>query len=159
MFYGRGKNKVRQPYTFPDMYESYIKDKTEDSPYYVTYSEFVNICSDFIKAMMYEVFHKNYKFRLPHRLGYCRVIKKKTSYNPGNNGLKWMSIDWDKTNKSDTTIRHFNEHSNGYKYYFKWYKKSLIFKYNWLYRLVFTRANKRELARLIKYEGLDYYEE
>lgn len=153
-FFGRGKNTIQNPYTFKHMYEEYIKDKDEDSPYYITYKEFVNICSDFTKEMMKEVLEKNYEFKLPYRLGFCKVIKKKV-----NNKSRNAPFNWEATNKAGRIVRHFNDHTEGYKYLFRWSKRNVIFKYNWLYRLIFTRTNKRELARLIKHEKMDYYEE
>ena len=50
-FFSRGKNKVQSPYTFKEMYLDYISDKDPDSIYYVSYSEYVDICSTFYKLI------------------------------------------------------------------------------------------------------------
>lgn len=153
-FFGRGQNTIQNPYTFKHMYQDYIKDKNEHSPYYVTYLEFVELCSEYIKRIMDLILNKNYEFKIPYRLGYCKIVKRKV-----NNRSKNAPFDWEATNKIGKIVRHMNDHTNGYKYFFKWSKGNIIFKYNWLYRLVFTRSNKREMARLIKHENMDYYEE
>lgn len=150
-YFGRGKNTASNPYTFPDMYKEYIKDKEIGNPYNVTYKEFVDICSEFYKGIVDLMLEKNMEFKLPFRMGKTRVVKKKVNLKHK------QAIDWESTVKYKKKIYHFNEHSNGYSYVFKWYKDGLLFNNYTFYRLVFTRTNKRRLAKLIK-AGYDYYE-
>lgn len=155
MFFSRGKNKAKNPITFKEMYLSYIKDKDESSPYYISYDLYVEICSKYINKIIEHIICKGKKFKLPYRLGELSIIKKKINLA---NEKQYLPIDWANSLKYGKTITHLNEHSSGYKYMFYWNKKKALFKNKSCYRLVFTRANKRMLAKLIKSNKVDYYE-
>ena len=77
MFFSRGKNTIQNPYTFQDMYYDYISDIDKNSPYYVTYAEYVDICSIFYKEISQAIIEEGIKFKLPYSLGEVYVIKKK----------------------------------------------------------------------------------
>jgi len=152
----RSKNRVRNPYTFVDMYEDYIADINEDSPYHVTYNEYVSICEDYYKIAMDNVLKKGWRFRLPFRMGDVMVIKKKLKKFDKDH----LPIDWELTKKHGHYIYHTNDHSNNYKYRFRWSKKLIRSTPNiGQYRLVLTRANKRALAACIKSGDYDYIEQ
>jgi len=153
MFFGRGKNKIERPYTLPDMYKAYIEEYPEGNIYYISYSEFVAINETFYKRMMEEVMYRNATFKLPFRMGYLKIIKRKINFK--NN----LAIDWKTTNDIGKKVYHMNDHSGGYKYIFKWLKGNIIVQNKYLYRLVITRKYKRELAKLIKQGKIDYFEE
>jgi len=152
----RGKNKIQNPYTFPDMYEDYIKDIDEDSPYHVTYSEYVGICSDFYKEIMKEVLEKGRRFKLPFGMGDVCVTKKRLRLFDKHH----LPIDWETTKKVGKWVYHMNDHTNNFKFRFRWSKKMCRNTPNiGHYRLVFTRANKRKLAECIKSGNYDYIED
>ena len=135
------------------MYQDYIEEYKNDKIYSdIEYYQFVEICNEFYKGMMDLVLTKNSIYKLPHRMGSLRVIKRIVKADHG------IAVDWVNSVKYKKKIVHLNEHSNGYKYLFKWYKNVAIFVNQGHYRLVLTRANKRRLASLIK-SGVDYYEE
>lgn len=150
-FFGRGKNKNQDPFTIPDMYKEYKEEYEHDQVYNVEYKLFVSVVEDFYKEMMDKILLNGTKFKLPYRLGFVQVLKRKMDYK--NN----LAIDWDKTNKTGKKIYHINDHTGGFKYFFRWDKTGVIFKHKSLYRLVMTRTHKRMLAKLIK-TGQDYYE-
>lgn len=152
MYFSRGKNKVQDPYTFVDMYEEYISDKEQESPYYVTYEEYVNICSLFYKSISKLVVDEGIKFRLPFGMGHLFVRKKKPTTT------SHMPIDWVQTAREGKVIYNFNEHTKGFGYKFHWSKPNNI-KYKFTYRLELTRENKRYLAKAIKQNKKDYFEQ
>lgn len=153
MYFSRGKNKIHDPYTLPDMYKKYLIEYPEGDIYYVNYSDFIAINEEFYKKMMEEIMYRNVEFKLPHRMGYLNIIKRKINFK--NN----LAIDWKTTNDCGKKVYHLNDHSGGYKYIFKWTKKNVIVTNKFLYRLVVTRDYKRLLAKLIKQGHLDYFEE
>ena len=67
-FFGRGKNRAKNPYTFKDMYKEYIKDKEEGSPYRVDYNTFVELCSEFYKGISEHILNGGIYF-MPYRMG------------------------------------------------------------------------------------------
>lgn len=151
MFFSRGKNVIQNPYTFKDMYEEYISDKDEDSPYYVTYKEYVDICSLFYKTISKLIIDESIHFKLPFAMGEIYVIKRKIKAD------NKMPIDWVLSVKEGKRIYNFNEHTAGFGYKFFWTKPYHI-KNKFLYRLIFTRSNKRGLAKAIKQQHKDYFE-
>jgi len=154
MYFSRGKNKVQKPYTYKDIYKEYIKDKKKDSPYYVEYSCFVNLCNYFYKKVVHNLLYENKPFVIPFSLGTLSVRKSK----PKLSNINTLTIDFKNTVKYDKKIYHLNEHSRGYKYAFSWKKIDNRFKNKYFYRLIMTRDNKRELASLIKSGKYDYFE-
>lgn len=151
MYFSRGKNIIQDPWTFADMYIHYISDIPKDSPYYVTYSEYVDICSMFYRDISKAIIDEGIRFKLPYALGEIFVVKRKVKIN------NRMPIDWQESVKFGKKIFNFNEHSGGYGYKFFWTKPYRV-KNKFVYRLVFTRNNKRYLAKAIKKYNKDYFE-
>ena len=153
MFYGRGKNKAINPYTFADMYKEYIKDKEEGSPYHISYSDFVYICSEYYKAISAHILKGGIHF-LPYRMGNVSVVKKR----PKKLDKYSLSPDWAMTQKLGKLVLHTNDHTDYYKYRFHWSKTDCYVKNKGKYRLVFTRDNKRQLAKNVKSREYEYFE-
>ncbi len=153
-FYGRGRNKVQNPYTLKDSYKDYISDKIENSPYHIEYEEYLNIVKDYIKMVMDNIIDKADVFKMPYRLGNLRVVKLDSSLSRN----KRYSLDFKLTQKYGKPIFHLNEHSKGYKYMFKWDKLKSIVRHKSFYRFIPTRSNKRKLAYNIKNNIIDYFE-
>ena len=154
MYFGRGPNKIQNPATFKTMYESYIEGVDEESPYHVSYEDYVSICEKFYKRMMDSVIERRATFRMPYRLGKIYVDKQKIN----TKNKKKLAIDWNLTNKHGKVIYHLNEHTRGFKYIFVWEKKTYVVKNKVFYRFIPTRAHKRRLAKLIKSGNYDYIE-
>ena len=151
MFFSRGLNKIQHPYVFKDMYAEYIADKEVGSLYYVTYPEYVSICSMFYQMLSKALIDDAIRFKLPFSLGDIFVQKRKIKCN------NKMPIDWVLSVQEGKRIYNFNEHSGGYGYKFFWTKPYRITN-KFTYRLVFTRQNKRYLAKAIKKNKKDYLE-
>jgi len=150
----RGRNKIQKPYTLRDMYPDYIADKAEKSPYYIEYDEYKQIILDFISEIVHYMLYEAGTFKMPYRLGNLRVIKLQSSYSR----KKRLSVDFNLTRKYGKTIYHFNEHSDGFKYMFKWDKQKAVVKHKSFYRFIPTRSNKRHLAYIIKNRLADFFE-
>jgi hypothetical protein len=145
----RSKNRIDNAHGLVDMYDFYISDKELDSPYFISRLEFRTILKDYITIVFKEIFNGN-MYYMPYGFGPLYVNKRKVI--PG----KRLSPNWEETKKYGKLIFHLNEHSNGFKYSFKWDKGNCRFKNNRLYRLEMARCNKRALAKSIKEEGKDY---
>jgi len=154
MYFSRGKNKVQNSYTLVDSYKDYIKDKDINSPYYISKQEYIDIISSYVLKLNEELLDKASIFKMPYRLGTLQIVKLLSS----NNRNKKYSIDFNLTNKYGKTIYHLNEHSDGYKYMFKWTKINSIVKNKSKYRFIPTRTTKRQLAKNIKSGLVDYFE-
>ena len=151
MFFGRGKNKVQNVYTFRDMYKEYIKDK--EGPYKISHADFMDICSEFYKGIA-DYILKGGWFKMPFRLGDLSVIKK-----PQTKLSKIATpINWVETNKLGKQVLETNDHSDHMVFRFRWSKDSGRVVNISKYQLIFTRANKRALAAIIKSGEYDYFE-
>lgn len=151
MFFGRGKNKYSNSYTFKDMYNEYIKDKGSNGPYYVSYNTYVQICSKYWKKAAESIIEGD-SVRLGYRLGEIKVVKLKL-----NISQKKLPIDWVNTVKYGKVIYHLNEHTNGYTYKIYWNKKNCNVKYLYCYGFKMTRI-KRDICKLVKDKQIDYFE-
>jgi hypothetical protein len=151
-YYGRGKNHIIHPYVFEDFYKEYIKDIPEGSPYYVTFKEYTAINNLFWKEISHKIIDEGVRFHMPFMMGDTYVEKTKLDYN------NRLPIDWQLTTQTGKVIYNLNEHSQGYKYEIKWNKHVCTFQNNYLFKLVYTRANKRQLAKNIKSKKSDYFE-
>lgn len=104
---------------------------------------------------------------LPERLGILSIIGKKEIVNlDENQKITGLAPDWVKTKEyrkkypeSDTIIYHFNEHTSGIRYRYKWTKKNFPIVNKTLYSLRLTRANKRAVYKKIKFENKEYITE
>ena len=150
-FFSRGPNVIQNPYVFKDMYAEYILDKEVGSPYDITYTEYVDICSIFYQMIVKAIIDDGIRFKLPFSLGEVFVIKRKVKYD------NKMPIDWALTLQEGKRIYNLNEHTSGFGYKFFWTKPYKV-KNKFMYRLVLTRANKRHLAKMIKRNKMDYFE-
>ncbi len=150
----RGENIVKDSYTFINMYEDYIADKFNNSPYAISKEEYADINKDFVLSMVDYMLYEAGTFKMPYRLGSLRIIKLKSSMGR----KKRLSVDFNLTKKYGKTIYHFNEHSDGYKYMFKWDKRKAVVKHKSFYRFIPSRGNKRRLAHIIKNKLADYFE-
>jgi len=152
-FYGRGKNKIQNPYTVTEIYKKYKKEvkgsETLDVPYKL-YREIVNM---YFKEAMNFIFDKSLPFKLPCNLGTFQIIKKKEV----NNLKKIRFINWKDTTHYGKYIFYSNDHSDDFKYYFMWIKDGRTKNIS-KYRYVPTRTNKRKLAYYIKNKIRDYFE-
>lgn len=154
-FFGRSKNRIQNPYKLKDMYELYIQEVDEDSPYYVSWQDYKSICNDMFKEMSRRILEEAAEIQLPFRLGSVYIVKKL----PKTWTTKSLRVDFCSTMKYGKTIYHLNDHSNGFKFRFKWNKSKALVKNKSFYVFKATRGNNRELASLIKSGKMDYFED
>lgn len=150
----RGRpNVVKDPYTIQDSYKDYVEQYPEGSINYLTYSEYKTITTEFFKYMADKMVNKSLTVTLPFRLGEISVEKHKPAYK----SLRNMAIDWGLSKEHSKQIRQFNAHSNGYIYRFYWDRRKCLTPHHSSYTFKPSRANKREVARLIKNKENDYF--
>jgi hypothetical protein len=152
MFHGRTQNKIQNPYTLPDIYQEYIKDIKENSPYYIDYLMFVEITTTYFKKIVNVVMEKSMSFYLPCRVGSFQIVKKKTK------PIGRSFVNWPETERLGKRVLLTNAHTNGYKYLWFWDRHNGGVSNEYLYRFVPSRANKRKLAYILKNRMRDYFE-
>ena len=156
-YFGRGKNKVQNPYVLKDIYYKYVNNLHESSLYYVDYNTFVSITTSYIKKIVDVVLDKGMSFHLPARIGDFQIVKKKR--RPTGE----RAIDWEQTVKVGKRVFTTNNHTNGYKYLWYWARQDANPRLSYVineykYRFMPCRANKRKLAFYLKNRIKDYLE-
>jgi len=145
---------IRNSYTIADYYESYKEYTKNNEAYYIEYSKFREILTDYFKFLAEELIDNCKEIRLPARMGTLSVVKAR----PKRYDYSYLRVDFNGSRSSDKTLLHLNEHSGGFNYRFYWNKRDILIQNRSMYELVMSRANKRRLAYMIKIERKDYIE-
>lgn len=142
-----------------DYYKSKVKDP-------ITSTQYRNIINGFNTFMMGEVL-KGEEVILPGRMGRVSIMGVKQNIRLDDKGnIKGTRIDWkgtkdlwkdnSKAAESKQLVYFFNEHSDGIRYSFKWFKNRIFVTNKNYYTFIPSRHNKRLLAKLIK-SGFEYF--
>ena len=152
MFFGRGLNKIKNPYTLSDFYPEYIDWIEGKELYTLRQADFVNIISDFNRVVA-EKLLEGKEFQMPAGMGRIKILKSKD----GKPKTVVSAIDWAETNKLGKVVHFRNQHSDGYRYKIKW-EISGAGTNSSKYYLIPCRALKRGLAKVIKERLTDFYQ-
>lgn len=128
--------------------------------------EYRRIVYQFFVFMLKELFSAK-EVIIPCKLGSLQIIGKKKKPKLDEDGnIKGLSVDWKETKAlwsrcesckdKKQLVFHFNEHTNGIRYKFKWTKKNVIVANKGFYYFKPSRYVKRELAKLIK-QGKEFF--
>ena len=150
-------NKVQDPYTYQDMYKSYLQTLVgnTESPYYIPYSTYVKINNAYTNFILHRILDESLTFKLSHKLGSFQIVKKKVY---ANSQIKYDTVDWAISKQLHKKVYHLNDHSGGFKYLF-WWDKNMAYVTNIKsYKFIPVRTVKRRLAYLIKNKIRDYFE-
>lgn len=140
-------------YVTKDFYNSYMSSIGGNALYAIDYKVFRAVLIDYVNDMLERLFYKSEEIRMPGRMGFLQIIKRKPKLR-----RRQLHVDFKSTREAGKTILHFNDHSDGYNYKFFWRKNEMIVKHKGAYELIMTRTNKRKLASIIKNREVDYLE-
>lgn len=140
--------KNKKSYTIYDMYKPFVNENIDIE---VSYSDFKAVLDSCNKFILETLQNSSEGFKMPYGLGYLIIVK----YLPKEYSDKSLSCDYKTSKQLNKKIYYLNEHSNGYKYRLYWSKLPKTFSDRYKYQLMFTRENKRNLAKLI-FKHKDY---
>ena len=140
--------KNKKSYTIYDMYKPFVNENIDVE---VSYSDFKAVLDSCNKFILETLQNSSEGFKMPYGLGYLIIVK----YLPKEYSDKSLSCDYKTSKQLNKKIYYLNEHSNGYKYRLYWSKLPKTFSDRYKYQLMFTRQNKRDLAKLI-FKHKDY---
>lgn len=143
-----------QSYVLRDMYEDYIKDIKKSSVYYVNYTLYCKLCTEYFYYIANAIVEDSEDVKLPDRMGTLSIRKKKMHFY----AQQLYSVDFKNSKKYHKKIIFDNSHTDNYKYFFKWDKTSATARNKSKYQFVATRDLKRRLASLIINKHKDYIE-
>ncbi len=133
--------------TIADIYNrSECKDKVSSKVFKEVWDLFATFLSK-------ELIHTGKAYKLPFHLGTLQIRKDKS---------RRKTIDFHKTKQYGQTIYNTNNHSEGYYAFLYWdtHRPHCQMEFKSIYKIEFTRDNKRYLARQIKENNsiTKYYE-
>lgn len=141
-------------YTIPSFYNAYIDDVEKNTVYDIPYSTYRQIVTEYFQYLRDQLIEESKCVKLPYRLGSVQIIKNKPKFYDKRS----LRIDYQASKQYDKMIFLTNEHSDFYKYRCYWCKQDMIVPNKTKYQLTMTRANKRNLAQIIKNKVHDYEE-
>lgn len=141
-------------YTIPSFYNAYIDDVEKNTVYDIPYSIYRQIVTEYFQYLRDQLIEESKCVKLPYRLGSVQIIKNKPKFYDKRS----LRIDYQASKQYDKMIFLTNEHSDFYKYRCYWCKQDMIVPNKTKYQLTMTRANKRNLAQIIKNKVHDYEE-
>ena len=150
----RGKGIVGQTLGPRDSFREFDNDQAPGSLFHIDYKTYRSVIEEFNKKTVADILYDNGEFKLPYRLGSVRIQKRKMKFDTSR-----LKVDWKATREAGHRVFHMNDHRDNYGYRWYWKKKNVIVQNKTLYSFIASRANKRELARLLKTEkNIDYFE-
>ena len=165
----RGKGKLPANHGMKDFYSFYrkmykykpFKSKYLDKvpTYVVDYKTYANIIRDYNMLVIDEIINHGTLFKVPAGLGTIRIEKKKMKIGYLKE-KRYLKVDWKKSQEYNKIIYHLNEHTDGFRYKWKWGKIRMLVQHRTAYHFMPTRAAKRRLAGILQTDrSKDYHEE
>jgi len=150
----RGKGVIGTTLGLRDSYKDFKKNETVGPIFKIDYKTYRSICEKFNKKIVEDILINSGEHELPYRLGSIRIQKKKMRLDRES-----MKVDWKATRELGKRVYHLNDHRDNYRYKWYWKKTNAIVQNKTVYSFTASRANKRELARLLKEDkSIDYFE-
>lgn len=143
--------RKRLLWTIKDSYDDYVTglkedlgedDKVEDHPFYIEYSNYKEFFTVFFEEIGKAIIREKMIFKIPYRMGYISIRKKKTKFDRRLPNFKVF-------NETGKIVSHSNIHTNGYYFYFEWDKTSSYytrFRNQSYYRFDVNRGNDRVIG-------------
>lgn len=175
----RGKGTYKAAYGGNTAYRKWLK-KYKDKKYKLPQKVHGYVLKDFGLALMNLMLFNNFEFKVPHRLGTMRVLKKKASPKLDSNGIfdkKSLPIDYGASQKmwkeiypnltrkeinalpNKKYVYYTNEHTNGYIMKLYWIKTYCQIKNKSIYSFKLSRDLQIYMGQIIKNNPqLDFYE-
>ncbi len=150
----RGKGAIGATLGLRDSYKDFKKNEKLGPIFEIDYKLYRSICEAYNKNIVEDILLNAGEIMLPYRLGSIRIQKKKMKLEKES-----MKIDWQASRAVGRRVYHLNDHRDNYRYKWYWKKSNAIVKNKTAYSFTASRANKRELARLLKTDNMiDYFE-
>lgn len=99
--------------------------------------------------------------KMPFGIGIFAITKKKVKKHKIDPwGREWVNlpIDWQKTKELGKRVYNFNNHSDGYRYKWKWFCKTSRFYLSGIWNFRPYRDSSRKLAQYLKNPTKKYSE-
>lgn len=122
---------------------------------HLSFDQWKSIVYGFNESFRDHILETGDKIKFPLGFGEFSVNKKKRKHISTYNGKQHinLSVDWIRTREKGKTIYNFNYHTEGYVFYWQWFKPVNHLKYPDLWYFKACRASSRLLAHYLKVDG------
>lgn len=122
---------------------------------HLSFDQWKSIVYGFNESFRDHILETGDKIKFPLGFGEFSVNKKKRKHISTYNGKQHinLSVDWIRTREKGKTIYDFNYHTEGYVFYWQWFKPVNHLKYPDLWYFKACRASSRLLAHYLKVDG------
>lgn len=175
----KSKNKIQIDYNANDIYKFYCKQT--GNPKKLTQTQFTTITKGFFTIVVDKMIHNGYEMIFPKKMGSLRIEKfkpimklnefgnlDKRKLVPNFKACKdlWSKLypnvdlsDIRKLHPDRPMIYHENKHTDGFRYRWRWDKRTCLNKIASIYKIDIARDNDRLLAKALKNPSLllDFY--
>lgn len=119
----------------------------------ISYLQYQNIIYTFNYAYRDHALETGEKVKFPWGIGDFAITKYKPRqikrHTVTGEDVINLPIDWKKTREQGTLIYHFNHHTEGFKFAWKWFKKSCRFKMSEIWTFKPSRISSRLIRHYI----------
>jgi hypothetical protein len=139
--------------------ESYNKFCIKYPEYDITFEQFKKVLYHYNNLLAVHMMETGDLVKLPFGLGKLVINKykpNKTRLNTDGDPVDNLTIDWKQTKEAGKYIYNFNNHTDGYKYYWMWNHWTSHIKCSFVWKLEMARVHSRVLAALIKKSNSKY---
>lgn len=139
--------------------ESYKKFCATHSSVKITFEEFKDIIYTYNSVFMTSVLETGAAIPLPHGLGKISINKKKTTstFTDKNGTHIILPVNWPETKKQGKKIYFFNDHSEGYRFRWLWFKDASVgLKMKNIWQLKIAREWSTKLCEYVKNKETRY---
>ena len=119
----------------------------------LSYEDWLNIVYSYMEIFKTMLLETGKKEKLPNGFGEFGISKRKTKrfkQDPSGRNFINLPVDWKKTKEKGKIIYNLNFHTEGYRFYWKWFKSTAIIQYSGLWYFKANRATSRLLAHYLK---------
>jgi len=166
--------KPKEHYGSEDIYKYY--KRITKNPHNLTQADMGKILKDFFTGVTDLMIYKGIEFTMPYRLGSVRIKKAPVKYKLNGIGrvdVRRLRPNWgacrklwakDYPNKTweeivaipnKSMIYHENKHTDRFNFSWRWDRLTCAVSNSQAYKINFSRANDRKLAKALKDEELD----
>ncbi len=151
----RGKGIMGKTLGLKNSYKDFSKNVETGKIYKSDYKTYRAVCEEFNKKTVDDILLNMGEFELPYGMGSIRIQKKKMNISRKDS----LRVDWEASKKVGKKVYFLNDHRDNHRYRWYWKKNDSIIINRTAYSFTACRANKRELARLLKTSKMiDYFE-
>lgn len=131
--------------------ENYKRFSTKYPLFKLTFEEWKSILYGYSEVLRDYILETGEKCKLPYGLGELSINKKKQCRFTGKDKkFIALAIDWQASRKYGKRIYNMNDHTEGYRFKWIWFKSKALFKLSKLWMFKPSRVTSRKIAEYIK---------